>query len=64
MIRFWCEELTTEDWFRQSHLLDDAIRQAFGALHARAAAGELSGWTHEKERGPREAKGVMKHIEL
>eukprot|EP00435_Cladocopium_sp_Y103_P069409 s1246_g33.t1 len=49
VIHFWCEELTTEDWFRQSHILDDRIRKEFGALHARAAAGELAGWAHEKD---------------
>lgn len=49
VIHFWCEELTTEDWFRQSHILDDRIRKEFGALHSRAAAGELAGWAHEKD---------------
>lgn len=49
VIHFWCDELTTEDWFRQSHILDDRIREEFGALHSRAAAGELAGWAHEKD---------------
>jgi len=44
VLHYWFEELTTDDWFRQSHMLDDHIRKEFGALHARAAAGELSGW--------------------
>lgn len=44
VLRFWFEEITTEDWFRQSHALDDRIRCEFGALHQRAAAGELAGW--------------------
>ncbi|CAK9020501.1 unnamed protein product, partial [Durusdinium trenchii] len=43
VIQFWFEELTVDDWFRQSHVLDDRIRQQFGALHGRAAAGELAG---------------------
>eukprot|EP00913_Durusdinium_trenchii_P003463 g3206.t1 len=33
VIQFWFEELTVDDWFRQSHVLDDRIRQQFGALH-------------------------------
>eukprot|EP00933_Yihiella_yeosuensis_P047876 TRINITY_DN43859_c0_g1_i1.p1 TRINITY_DN43859_c0_g1~~TRINITY_DN43859_c0_g1_i1.p1 ORF type:complete len:474 (+),score=98.27 TRINITY_DN43859_c0_g1_i1:95-1516(+) len=49
VLRFWFEELTTDDWFRQSHFLDDRIRQEFGALHARAAAGELAGWMSRPE---------------
>mmetsp|Transcript_44442 Transcript_44442/g.142492 ORF Transcript_44442/g.142492 Transcript_44442/m.142492 type:complete len:574 (-) Transcript_44442:69-1790(-) len=44
VLHFWFEELSTEDWFRQSHALDDRIRRDFGALHQRAAAGELAGW--------------------
>mmetsp|Transcript_9626 Transcript_9626/g.20934 ORF Transcript_9626/g.20934 Transcript_9626/m.20934 type:complete len:655 (-) Transcript_9626:204-2168(-) len=44
VLNFWFEELNTEDWFSQSHLLDDRIRSEFGALHQRAAAGELAGW--------------------
>lgn len=44
VLKFWFEELTTDDWFRQSHALDDRIRSEFGALHQRAAAGELAGW--------------------
>jgi len=49
VIQFWFEELTIDDWFRQSHILDDRIRKEFGALHARAAGGELAGWAHEKD---------------
>mmetsp|Transcript_105459 Transcript_105459/g.264031 ORF Transcript_105459/g.264031 Transcript_105459/m.264031 type:complete len:578 (+) Transcript_105459:222-1955(+) len=44
VLNFWFEELTTEDWFRQSHALDDRVRRDFGSLHQRAAAGELAGW--------------------
>lgn len=45
VLKLWFEELTPDDWFRQSHSLDDRIREEFASLHARAAAGELSGWT-------------------
>lgn len=44
VLSFWFDELTPDDWFRQSHSLDDRIRHDFGALHGRAAAGELTGW--------------------
>lgn len=44
VLQFWFEELTTDDWFRQSHDLDDRIKREFGPLHSRAAAGELAGW--------------------
>ncbi|CAE7227604.1 Parp14 [Symbiodinium natans] len=37
------------EMFRQSHILDDRIRKDFGALHSRAAAGELAGWAHHAE---------------
>jgi len=49
VLDYWFSELTTDDWFRQSHLIDDRIRKDFGALHSRAAAGELSGWAHHAE---------------
>ncbi|VVE52601.1 membrane protein [Pandoraea capi] len=32
------------EWFRKSDAFDEAIRARFGALHARAVAGELSDW--------------------
>lgn len=41
---FWFVELTPDDWFRHTHVLEDRIRSEFGALHMRAAAGELAGW--------------------
>mmetsp|Transcript_6220 Transcript_6220/g.14162 ORF Transcript_6220/g.14162 Transcript_6220/m.14162 type:complete len:459 (+) Transcript_6220:27-1403(+) len=49
VINFWFEEVTTDDWFRQSHILDDRIRKDFAALHSRAAAGELADWTHQQD---------------
>jgi len=44
VLRFWFEELTPDDWFRQSHAIDDRVKNEFGSLHQRAAAGELAGW--------------------
>lgn len=49
VLDYWFSELTTDYWFRQSHIIDDRVRKDFGALHSRAAAGELSGWAHHAE---------------
>jgi len=49
ILEFWFEELSMEDWFRLSHLIDDRIWQDFGPLHRRAAAGELAGWKARPE---------------
>lgn len=49
VLSFWFDELTPDDWFRQSQALDDRIRQEFGTLHSRAAAGELAGWMDRTE---------------
>ena len=44
VLQFWFEELTPAQWWQKSKMLDDDIRQRFGALHRRACLGELSEW--------------------
>ncbi|EON12927.1 MULTISPECIES: DUF924 family protein [Pandoraea] len=36
--------LSRPEWFRKSEAFDEEIRTRFGALHARALAGELADW--------------------
>ncbi|AVS76015.1 DUF924 family protein [Paracidovorax cattleyae] len=44
VLHFWFEETTPDLWFRKDDAFDAAIRARFGALHARAALGELWEW--------------------
>lgn len=44
VIDFWFSEIDPGQWFRQSDELDSQIRRRFGALHAQAVNGQLSGW--------------------
>ena len=44
VLGFWFDELSPNHHFNRSDEVDEAIRERFGALHARAAAGGLSGW--------------------
>ncbi|MBF9267173.1 DUF924 family protein [Paracidovorax cattleyae] len=44
VLHFWFEETPPDLWFRKDDAFDAAIRARFGALHARAALGELWGW--------------------
>ena len=34
VISFWFDELSPEDWFKQSDAVDDAIRERFGELYS------------------------------
>lgn len=44
VLQFWFEELTAKQRFAKDGTLDETIRQRFGALHSRAARGELQPW--------------------
>ncbi len=53
VLEFWFSEGPNERreaWFKKNPAFDEEIRQRFGGLHSRAAAGELDGWT-ETARG-------------
>lgn len=41
ILRFWFEELASEQWFRPSDALDERCRRRFAAAHGRAARGGL-----------------------
>jgi uncharacterized protein (DUF924 family)/uncharacterized protein (DUF427 family) len=44
VLSFWFDEVPQKDRFKRLDALDDAIRERFGALHERAAAGQLHDW--------------------
>jgi len=44
VLTFWYEECTPEDWFKKDAAFDAALRERFGALHDRAAAGACDSW--------------------
>ena len=44
VLHFWFEQSTPTQWFAKDDAFDAAIRARFGALHARAALGELWPW--------------------
>ena len=44
VLRFWFEEIEPAQWWRKDGGFDRLIATRFGALHAAAAQGELSGW--------------------
>jgi uncharacterized protein (DUF924 family) len=44
VLRFWFEEAGPKSWWKSDPAFDASIRDRFGELHARAAAGELSAW--------------------
>ena len=44
VLDFWFEEHGPKDWFAKNPEFDAKIRSLFGALHARAARGELDDW--------------------
>ena len=47
VLHFWFEQSTPAQWFQKDDAFDAAIRERFGALHARAAQGELWDWRHD-----------------
>ena len=49
VLRFWFEEHGPKDWFAKNSDFDAKIRARFGALHERAARGELDGWAGTPE---------------
>jgi uncharacterized protein (DUF924 family) len=44
VLDFWFAEAGPEAWWKRDPQFDEAVRRRFGALHARAARGELYGW--------------------
>ncbi|MBZ5714686.1 DUF924 family protein [Nannocystis pusilla] len=44
VLEFWFSPRVRPKWFVRSDELDHEIRETFGELHARAAAGALDGW--------------------
>lgn len=44
VLKFWFEEAGPERWWAANPEFDAEIRARFGALHARAARGELQDW--------------------
>ena len=47
VLHYWFDEIAPAAWFKVDPAFDAAIRARFGALHARALAGELWGWRAE-----------------
>ena len=47
VLSFWFERHGPEQWWAKDPAFDRAIRAEFGALHARAALGELFAWRGE-----------------
>jgi uncharacterized protein (DUF924 family) len=48
VIAFW-QEAGPPKWYRKDEAFDGEIKRRFGALHKRAAPGELEGWAAEPE---------------
>jgi uncharacterized protein (DUF924 family) len=48
IVAFW-RGLGFEKWFAKDEAFDSDLRERFGALHARAAAGELDDWATSPE---------------
>lgn len=44
VIKFWFQELSTEQWFKKDANLDNKINEKFSNLHLAARQGELYGW--------------------
>ena len=44
VLRFWFDEVGEKQWWAKDVAFDSAIAERFGALHARASAGELWHW--------------------
>lgn len=45
VLGFWFAECAPAAWFTKDDAFDRRMRERFAATHARAAAGELDGWT-------------------
>jgi hypothetical protein len=46
-LAFWFDPATQPRWFVKDPTFDQLLRERFGALAARAAAGELDGWAND-----------------
>lgn len=44
VIRFWFDELGSENWFKSAPEIDDEIRTRFWKLHGQAVRGRLDHW--------------------
>jgi uncharacterized protein (DUF924 family) len=55
VLKFWFEELSPQQWFKQSDQVDNTIRTKFLDIHNKAAAGELHNWRND-------AKGSLAEI--
>lgn len=55
ILRFWFEETDHKLWWRKDPAFDQALRQRFGDIHARAARCELFDWR-------RQAKGRLAEV--
>jgi len=49
ILDFWFEQLEPKQWFSKDLDLDLTIKQRFGHIHVKAAAGELSEWRNTAE---------------
>src|SRR6516225_9165161 len=44
VLRFWFEETSPQQWWRNDPAFDQLLRECFGALHAAARCAELWPW--------------------
>lgn len=44
VLKFWFEDLSPQQWFKQSDQVDNTIRTKFLDIHNKATAGELHNW--------------------
>jgi uncharacterized protein (DUF924 family) len=44
VLAFWFSECTPQQWFEKNDAFDATLRTRFGAVHAEASAGGLTGW--------------------
>ncbi|MFO1227948.1 DUF924 family protein [Roseateles sp.] len=51
VLNFWFQETKPAQWWSAEPAFDTLIRSRFGALHARAAAGELWAWRGQGAHG-------------
>ena len=49
VLRFWFEELTPSDWFKNSEELDELVRERFGTTVRAALEGRLDPWSGTAE---------------
>ena len=55
ILKFWFEDLSPPQWFKQSDQVDNTIRTKFLDIHNKATAGELQNWR-------KDAKGSLAEI--